>query len=126
MKVFLTTGEVAAILGVTRATVVHWINSGKLKAVKTQGKHNRIMKEDLRALLPEVFDARGLGVPVSQYCWEYFTTENEEHVCEKCLVYRTRAAYCYKLADEVGHKGVFCSVSCKKCDYYKLVTKGEI
>jgi excisionase family DNA binding protein len=118
---YLSTGEVAVILGVTRATVVHWINTGKLSADKTPGKHNRINQKELRGLLPAVFNARGLGIPVRKYCWEFFSKgRNIPPTCESCIVFRTRAAYCYIFANEVGHGMLHCSTSCAKCRYARI------
>ena len=44
-----TTAQAARLLGVSVATVVNWIDDGKLKAHKTPGGHRRIQREDLIA-----------------------------------------------------------------------------
>jgi excisionase family DNA binding protein len=47
----LTTGEVAKYCHVSQATILNWINKGKLKAYVTPGGHHRILLPDLLALL---------------------------------------------------------------------------
>ncbi len=42
-----TTAQAARLLGVSVATVVNWIDDGRLKAHKTPGGHRRIGREDL-------------------------------------------------------------------------------
>ena len=42
-----TTAQAARLLGVSVATVVYWIDDGRLKAHKTPGGHRRIAREDL-------------------------------------------------------------------------------
>ncbi len=46
MTAAFTTGQVANYCHVTYWTVIKWIKSGKLKAYKLPGDHNRIRKED--------------------------------------------------------------------------------
>lgn len=47
--VYLTTHQVARMLGVSLPTVVNWTRSGKLTAHKTPGGHRRISREHLLA-----------------------------------------------------------------------------
>lgn len=50
MSEFLTTGEAAALLGVSKPTVVRAIQRGLLKpALVTPGQHRRFRREDLLA-----------------------------------------------------------------------------
>jgi excisionase family DNA binding protein len=42
-----TTAQAARLLGVSVATVVNWIDDGRLRAHKTPGGHRRISREDL-------------------------------------------------------------------------------
>ena len=46
---YMTTFMVAQALGVSPPTVVNWIDSGRLPAHRTPGKHRRIVREDVRA-----------------------------------------------------------------------------
>lgn len=49
----LTTGQVAAIFGVTTTTVKRWADSGRLAHFRTPGKHYRFRAEDVEALKAE-------------------------------------------------------------------------
>ena len=42
-----TTTEVARFCGVNVTTIRRWVDGGKLKAMRTPGKHSRILKRDL-------------------------------------------------------------------------------
>ena len=47
----LTPKQAANMCGVHPATVVRWIDLGKLKAYRTPGGHRRIFLKDLRTLM---------------------------------------------------------------------------
>jgi excisionase family DNA binding protein len=44
---FLTTGDVAKECGVTKVTVLRWIEQGLLESTKLPSGHNRILAEEL-------------------------------------------------------------------------------
>ena len=46
----MTSGQVAAIFGVTMTTVKRWAESGKLPSFRTVGGHYRFRPEDVEAL----------------------------------------------------------------------------
>lgn len=50
---YYTTHQVAKILGVSLPTVVNWVNSGKLDAHRTPGRHRRIARNDIIAFARE-------------------------------------------------------------------------
>jgi excisionase family DNA binding protein len=63
MSEYLTTGQAAELLGVSKPTVVRAIQRGLLRpALVTPGQHRRFRKEDLLA-----FRARALAYPDSEY-----------------------------------------------------------
>lgn len=69
MSEYLTTGQAAELLGVSKPTVVRAIQRGLLRpALVTPGQHRRFRKEDLLA-----FRARALAYP------EDFGMGEEEH-----------------------------------------------
>lgn len=41
MKLWLTTGEAAKLLGVTRRTVLRWLGRGYLESIRHPGDHGR-------------------------------------------------------------------------------------
>ena len=47
MKEFLTTKEVAELLGVSLPSIINWANAGKLKVFRTPGGHRRIRYPDV-------------------------------------------------------------------------------
>jgi two-component system response regulator VicR len=49
----LTTGEIARYCHVTHRGVLKWVESGKLKAYRTPGKHSRVSVEDFLNFLKE-------------------------------------------------------------------------
>ena len=49
----LTTGEIAKFCHVTHRGVLKWVESGKLKAYRTPGKHSRVSIEDFISFLKE-------------------------------------------------------------------------
>ncbi|MCD6319696.1 MAG: response regulator [Candidatus Desulfofervidaceae bacterium] len=48
---FITTAEASKICGVTRTTIVKWIDEGLLKAFVTPGGHRKIQREDLEKFI---------------------------------------------------------------------------
>ncbi len=48
-----STFEAARLLNVFTSTVIHWMNSGKLKGYRTPGGHRRIPKEELARFIKE-------------------------------------------------------------------------
>ncbi len=125
----LSTGGAARALSVTPDTVLKWIKSGVLPAVRTAGGHYRIAERDLAALT----GAAGSPQPAPSgrfvYCWEYFASDQGTgDACAECLVYRARARRCYEmsgLARESGFAGAFCEGSCEECAYYREVVRRD-
>ena len=73
MSEYLTTGQAAELLGVSKPTVVRAIQRGLLRpALVTPGQHRRFRKEDLLA-----FRARALAYPDGD-----FAMESDEHDAE--------------------------------------------
>jgi len=52
---FYTTGKVAEMLGVHKMTVIRWIRSGKIKALRI-GKVYRIPESELKRILGEFWE----------------------------------------------------------------------
>lgn len=51
---YLKTTVVAKMLGVTRDTIVKWINQGDLPAIKTPGGHFRVLSENVEKLQEKI------------------------------------------------------------------------
>ena len=52
-KVFCTTREAAALLGVSLSTAQNWAESGLLESWKTEGGHRRISRESVQRLIAD-------------------------------------------------------------------------
>ena len=50
-RLFLTTGEIARYCGVSKVTVLRWIDAGKLVAFRLPNGHNRIHRDDARVFV---------------------------------------------------------------------------
>lgn len=56
---FLTTNQIAALLGVSERTVANWIDKGHIDAHRTPGRHRRVSPDELVSFLNQ----RGMPVP---------------------------------------------------------------
>lgn len=127
MKRYLTTGEAAALCGVTKDTMLKWVKAGKITSTRTQGGHYRILRRDLLELVTP--DAQPLDQESSKpfmYCWEFHSKSDEiDPECPGCIVYRTQAYLCYEMRlipDNAGHLKTFCKSTCVECDYYRYIS----
>jgi excisionase family DNA binding protein len=57
----LTTGQVAAIFGVTTTTVKRWADKGLLPFFRTPGNHYRFHPEDVEAFKASTTSAAGVA-----------------------------------------------------------------
>jgi len=53
-----STVQISKLLGITRQTVSHWVDQGKLKGYKTPGGHRKILQHELVAF------CRSFGMPL--------------------------------------------------------------
>ncbi len=121
---WLTTGGAAKLCSVGRGTVLKWIKRGRLAARRTAGGHYRIDRQDLGRVAGTTEPAE----PEQQRplrCWEYLNpTDQPTEECQKCVAFRVRAAWCFRLREIAGETGAsFCSEleSCEDCSYYRRV-----
>ena len=54
---YLTTTELARLCGVSRFTIINWAKRGKIKAIRTAGRHYRIPASEALSLL-RTFDEK--------------------------------------------------------------------
>ncbi len=64
-KVFCTTREAAALLGVSLSTAQNWAESGLLESWKTEGGHRRISRESVQKLIADPI-VNGMHKPLDQ------------------------------------------------------------
>jgi excisionase family DNA binding protein len=125
---YLTTGQAAKLLLVTRDTVLKWVKQGKLSAIRTEGGHYRISLEHLKSSTMICADTSSPGKVVPErneavpYCWEYFGPKGEvKDSCRSCLVFKVKGTRCYELADfllKTGFGATCCPTSCDLCPYF--------
>ena len=126
----LSTGKVAKALSVTPDTVLKWIKSGRLPAIRTAGGHYRVAREEVDRL---VTSEPGPHEPASErkfvHCWEFYGTDGcPSTKCLDCLVYRAQAIRCYEMSGlevEAGYVGAHCTTSCEDCEYFRDVVRGR-
>ncbi|MHC4472932.1 MAG: helix-turn-helix domain-containing protein [Planctomycetota bacterium] len=125
---WLSTGQAAKFCSVKPDTILKWIKRGKLNARRTAGGHYRIQRRELEPLIltpPGASEAQPRASPGQPLrCWEYLGGGNAPDKCMECIVYRSRAAWCFQmveLARELGHSRNFCAESCEDCTYYQRV-----
>ncbi|MCK5124714.1 MAG: excisionase family DNA-binding protein [candidate division Zixibacteria bacterium] len=130
-KDYLTTSQAAKKLSVSPDTVLKWVKAGKVRSHRTLGGHFRIPISIINKMIDEASgtaaseETPATANPTFQYCWEHQSKPgllNEK--CKECVVYRSRARRCYELRDlpeEFGSLMLYCTDTCEKCDYYKLV-----
>ena len=128
-KGYLTTFQAADILSVTPDSILKWIKSGKLEAIRTPGGHYRIPRQNVEILLKESEQKRSKKVKspdeVRQYCWEFNSEQtNCNSDCDNCLVYKSQALRCYEMSNlpvEHGYLKNYCTSTCENCNYYKFI-----
>ena len=115
----LTTTELAKLCGVSRFTIINWVNRGKIRTMKTVGGHCRIPVSEAISFY-EVFQKDKSGVTSESlcYCWEYPQKNNCDKECKNCLLYKSRIDYCFVVVREFGKEVIHCESDCFNCDYF--------
>ena len=119
VKNYLSTGEAAAIFDVDPDTVLRWIKSGEIPAIRTPGGHYRIHRN---VFLTKMIKGEGDSRTDLSYCWEYNSESGIiRNECKECIVFKSQASRCYELSKlpvPAGHAKLFCSESCEDCQYF--------
>lgn len=116
----LTTTELAKLCGVSRFTIINWVNRGKIRTMKTVGGHCRIPVSEAIAFY-ETFHKEKTGF-ISEslcHCWEYPQKAKCDKECKDCLLYKSRINYCFVVVREFGKEVVHCKGDCLNCDYFE-------
>jgi excisionase family DNA binding protein len=126
-KNYLTTGEAAAIFDVDPDTVLRWIKSGEIPAIRTPGGHYRIHRNVFmtKMIKETAIEEKNEDRSALSYCWEFNSDSGIiRDECKECIVYKSRASRCYELCNlpvSIGHAKLFCSESCTDCQYFKSI-----
>jgi len=126
-KNYISTGEAAAIFDVDSDSILRWIKSGEIPAIRTPGGNYRINRNVFltKMINDTAINEKDETQPVSSYCWEYNSQEGKIRAeCKDCIVYKSQANRCYELCNlptSIGHAKLFCSESCNDCQYFKSI-----
>lgn len=125
----LTTFQAAKLLSVSPDAVLKWIKSGIIDARRTPGGHHRIAKKSIKSLLKKHETVTESGTKHHsqsfQFCWQFNSEQkNCTQECSNCLVYKSRAKYCYEMSTlprSAGQLKLYCKSSCNECKYYEFL-----
>jgi len=124
-KEYLTTTELAKFCGVSRFTILSWIDKGKISTMRTVGGKHRIPVSEAISFLEtlqrksspkqkKVTTSGALG-----HCWEYLQKTNCERECKNCLIYGREIDYCFVVARQFGKGVIRCMGDCLSCAYFE-------
>ena len=83
---YLTTTEFARLCGVSRFTIINWANQGKIKAIRTAGKHYRIPESEALSLLRTFEEKKEGGTSdLGEHCHAKKQDPSSEEECRNCL-----------------------------------------
>jgi putative resolvase len=69
MSIFLSQKQAREFLNISRTTILHWEELGKIKVYKTSGGHRRYLKSDLEKLIG--MEVEETNIPVKNNCVIY-------------------------------------------------------
>jgi excisionase family DNA binding protein len=83
---FMTTTELAKLCGVSRFTVINWANQGKIKAIRTAGKHYRIPSSEALSMLRTIGEKKEVEASdLGEHCKLKKLNPSSEEECRNCL-----------------------------------------
>ncbi len=83
---YMTTTELARLCGVSRFTIINWTKRGKIKAIRTVGRHYRIPVSEALSLLRTFGKKKNTSSSGSEgHCRQQTPTTNGGEECGNCL-----------------------------------------
>lgn len=121
----MTTTELAKFCGVSRFTILNWIEKGKINTIRTVGGRHRIPVAEAISFMEtlqrkvtnkkkKVTTSGSLG-----HCWEYLQKTNCEKQCKNCLIYGRDMDYCFVVVRQFGKRVIRCMGDCLSCSYFE-------
>ncbi len=116
--------EAAALIGITRSTVNHWIKTKKLHA-KRSGRNYSVPVKELFLFLksagrkiPSGLESDDLGPVFKAYrhCWNYWKDSDHRDECNDCVVSDNQMEICFIAKNS---SRLHCSTRCCDCAYYQ-------
>ena len=118
-KDYLTTTQLARLCGVSRFTIINWVDQGKIGTTRTLGGHHRIPVSEAMTFLKILHKEKKCAVPDSLgHCWEYRHKTNCERNCRDCLIYTRKTEHCFALVRQFGKGMIGCEGDCLSCGYF--------
>jgi len=125
-KTCLSTTELAKMVGVSRFTIVNWINKGKVKAFRTVGGKYRIFSSDADRLLESLLykakrqeNAAMSGPDRMTHCWDHPHLTNCGIQCDHCLMPKHQDQHCFMVMRHCDPDAIGCRGRCFGCAYFK-------
>jgi len=83
---YLTTTELARLCGVSRFTIINWAKRGKIKAIRTAGRHFRIPASEALPLLRTFDEKKETGAfELGGHCQAQRQETSSDEECGNCL-----------------------------------------
>jgi excisionase family DNA binding protein len=83
---YMTTTELARLCGVSRFTIINWTKRGKIKAIRTVGRHFRIPASEALSLLRTFSkEKRSSSSDLTGPCRQQMRTTSGDEECGNCL-----------------------------------------
>jgi excisionase family DNA binding protein len=83
---YMTTTKLARLCGVSRFTIINWIKRGRIKAIRTVGRHYRIPVSEALSLLRSFEEKKkSSSSGPGGYCRQQVPTTNGDEECGNCL-----------------------------------------
>jgi len=116
--------EAAALIGITRSTVNHWITTRKLHATRS-GRNYSVPVKDLLFFLKSAGrkipselerDDSGPVFKAYRHCWNYWKDSDHGGGCNGCVVSDNQIEICFTTKNS---SRLHCSNRCNECGYYQ-------
>ena len=119
---YVTTSALARFCGVSRFTIINWVNQGKIKTIKTPGGHRRIPFSEVISFLGTLHKNEGRKGALPGrvvHCWEYAENNGGKKKCINCLISKKNVDFCFSLVKHFGKDAIGCGGDCLNCSYFK-------
>jgi excisionase family DNA binding protein len=122
----VSVSEAAALMGLTRSTVNHWIKTNKVHAERSGRNYSVPVKNLLLFLkstgrkIPAELESDNLGPLFRAYrhCWDYWKGSDHGDKCNGCVVSDNQVEICFTAKNS---SKLHCSIKCNECAYYQDV-----
>jgi len=83
---YMTTTELARLCGVSRFTIINWVKQGRIKVIRTAGRHCRIPVSEALSLL-RTFGKNKKPSPsvLKEPCRQQVPMPDDDEECRNCL-----------------------------------------